>query len=317
MSDVGFVSDAVGFGVVETSFDLLVGALDTVPESASIRIHRQPGSGRDEMPLLDIVDVADYGEDADKLIKMIKRKYGGGRFRLFFREKGIAGNLKNVPLLLEGEPKFEEVEKAAMERVAEPVEAVVARVMSQVLAPVLEKLAAKSEVSVMDEDRFLDRIAKYRSLFSGESKKSDGLAGVTAAVEFLKVMGMEVVPAGGADVSGSELERVVAKVSPLVEKFLQSKSGQGPVSNEGEMKNPMELAIEMMLGAARRGESFDPYVHLIVAQVDESELRQVLGLGIDSALSMFVASEPRIANYREWFVGLMGAMSEKLGVAGV
>jgi hypothetical protein len=296
-------------------FDDLCGALECAPEKASIRIHRQLGTARDEQPLLDIISASEY--EADDLLKMIKRRWGGGKFRLYLRDPNSSGNVRNILVVLAGAPKDDAESEKEEKQVApqQNLEQTIALAMSAAMAPLVERLNVSRETDDERETRMLDKMAKYKTLFGGGERKAGGLSEVTSAIEFLKTIGMDVVPRDGATGAESDLERMIGKVSPLIQTVLDR--NQRPQAAQGQemTKGPMELAIELMIHAAQANESVEPYVNLILPRINEGELRGILELGRDAVLSMFEQTDPRISAHKGWFGGLVDALAGALGVS--
>lgn len=303
----------------QTPLDRIYCALAAVSQGATIRIHRQTGAYHDSQPLLDVVD-AD-GFDEDSLVRMIKRRWGGGKFRLYFRDPESTGNVRNVALELEGKPKVEDQDDKQVEtqKVAQSTAADIAAAVSAAMAPLLDvvRQAVSRPTQEDQEERVIEKLLKYRSFF-GENSKADPLAEATKTIQFLQSLGMYVGPPGGEE--QGEFEKVVDKLSPAINAIVagQHASGVGsahvPVSNfEGVDVAPVSLAVQLMLHAARISSPVEPYADMILQYVDGEAVKAMLEQGDQAMLEQIVMTEPRAAEYQQWFMQLVAAVRKKVG----
>lgn len=306
-----------------SSVDRIFEALNVAGGAGSIRIHAQPGGYREDMPLLEIVDVEDFGDDEVALIRYIQGKWGGGRYRLFFREQGRNGNVRNVPLLLEGDPIRASNTPAAAAPAVSVADQVAAAVRDALapLAGVLQRAAAPAPTDDEQEERLLRRMERYKSLMGLQNEAAqDPWSRVDGVLGFLGKLGLQV-QGPGAD-NETAAERIVDRVLPVVgELFALRVPPAAPAAAEstestagGVMTVPIETALHVLAGLAKVGHPIEAAADLVMPRIDRAEVRALCEQGIEAALARLVELSPVVGEYSEWFRSLVSVVGSRLGV---
>jgi len=227
--------------VFEDVSDLLEG-LAAGGDLAQIGLYRQTGSGREPMTFLDEFPSDRF--DSMGLQRHIRDTYGTGTYRIFVKVNGK---------LVKGGNKSISVESKKSQEGGSDLKLILLA-MEQNNRALIEAIKPKKDDD--SEEKFLEKMIKYKTLFSsGES--SSGIAGIRDSLKFVKELGIAV--GGAKEEKEPSILDSIAQLAPLLQAAIvgnaQHQQNQiiahpAKVFNQGvrietKKKEPKEITLEI------------------------------------------------------------------------
>jgi hypothetical protein len=177
-----------------------------------------------------------------EILDAIGRKYGGGEFRLIVTKEGHRGMVRNIRVDIGGYPDKAMVNDDVRAKDSGSRDSgIVAQMMSG-----FSMLAEKLNSSVGAEDRVLEKLEKYKSLFSNSAAGSEAIT-LMQSVDLLKKLGIRV--GSEEDTEMGAFERIFERALPLISTMSEKKeSNKNETLNENRGKN-MKSAVSVGVGS--------------------------------------------------------------------
>lgn len=278
--------------------DILAG-LNSATENAYIALYRQNGTGKESLTFLKKFP-ADKFEGMEDILEYLSNQHGGGDYRIHVRINGklAANNLVSVE-----EPK--KVDE--LPRGSDPaLNAVLAQMekQNQMIAALYQQLSERKNSDGDSEEKFLDKMIKYKALFGGDNRNAGGIGQIHEAIGFLKEIGVNI---GGVQEEKEEgFGDILKNALPLLTSAMQNQQPQQrppqPANHNMQQQNAMKLQIKMAVDsavrAAARGSDAATFAEMADTQLGENAIKLVSDPNI---YQLLLAYNPEVEKHKLWF----------------
>lgn len=315
---VDFFTDSIADNSTDaqSKAESLSNALKDDPESF-VTIHRILGAGN--MPEQYCTRFPADKFDIGQIQQMLASDYGAGDYRIRIYIKGrVKGNkLLAIAGKIDNKKEVSQTGEAAsiLETVLNRMEA-----NNRQMLQMLQQNAQPQDRSAMLQEMLL-----FKQLFSSDKPaQSGGLGQISETIELLRSLGMNV----GHTLDQPKEEGftdLIDKMSPLLEAAINSQNKpanppQPKINPELARQNQMNLMQKMMLKAklepflkaAAKNSDHVVYAEMLIDQVDEKTVLEYANN--PNVLGELIKAEPRIAQFKPWFLDLLEHVRAMLGL---
>ena len=294
----------------------LIAALSDVSDTATVAIYRQNGNGQQGLIFLDSFPPDRF--TPDDLHLHLKNTYGAGSYRVHVRDgtKLRANKLVNI-----GSPLS--VSRETNNGAGDMRELM--QFMQQQQQQMMQLMREQQKPAEDSEEKFLEKMLKYKQLFGGETQKTGGISELLGAVDALKLLGVNV---GGLAPEPVEdgFSKIIESAAPVLTALLnrpqqphqpqqrpqpQYKPNPAP-REQDDMNLKVKLGVATLVRAAAKNADTAFYADFVFDQVPEETLRGIFAApDIEGELAKI---NPDTLKYKDWFTDLGEHLRGMLGV---